>query len=638
MQLNVRRLSASFWAGAAVVVLTGFLYLATLQHDINGADGPYTPDVGEIVNALNLWGTLHQAGYPVFSVMGSAFVTLVRLAGIPPAMAASLWSWVWGLATVGLTYGIALRLTGRWPIASGAAMLYAVSRSLWVNASIAELHTFSMALAALAMLLAFRIADGDHDGDFRWLAFVLGLAVSHQRALILLAPSLAVLLWQPFLRTVRRSPAQVLHYLVLFLLPWVAYIYLPLRVRMGAEWTFGQPDTWERLRPFITADETRTNVSIASSFPDWIARTRLHLQTLNAETLPGLIPAGLLLASLSPALARRWKHALALAWLWLPFVAAAYVAYVGYVWDAYLAVLMPATFAGALGLALAAQYVADRWRTGGALAALTGLALAIAATAVSGYRYVADIQQASRGREVIETFRQARLPPYPGRTVYSATWGLDYFALAYGALVTGELRNATIVDQTAPFGQLAAAGNRIVVLPRSFYVFGLDFWDGIFGRAHLSSIAPGLVQVAPDSTTTAMDAPAGASYYLGDSISLAGYAYRFTADALHVTLYWQASQTPSRDYSVFVHLSDAPAVVGPEDIVAQSDSVAPVYGLYPTTRWVAGELVREDYVIALPGDRTPLLLRTGLYTRDADGSFENLGEVNVPLDLDKSGP
>ncbi|MFQ5407543.1 MAG: protein O-mannosyl-transferase family, partial [Anaerolineales bacterium] len=190
MQLNVRRLSASFWAGAAVVVLTGFLYLATLQHDINGADGPYTPDVGEIVNALNLWGTLHQAGYPVFSVMGSAFVTLVRLAGIPPAMAASLWSWVWGLATVGLTYGIALRLTGRWPIASGAAMLYAVSRSLWVNASIAELHTFSMALAALAMLLAFRIADGDHDGDFRWLAFVLGLAVSHQRALILLAPSL----------------------------------------------------------------------------------------------------------------------------------------------------------------------------------------------------------------------------------------------------------------------------------------------------------------------------------------------------------------------------------------------------------------------------------------------------------------
>ncbi len=38
-------------------------------------------------------------------------------------------------------------------------MLYAVSRSLWVDSSIAELHTFSMALAALLLLLGLRAAE-----------------------------------------------------------------------------------------------------------------------------------------------------------------------------------------------------------------------------------------------------------------------------------------------------------------------------------------------------------------------------------------------------------------------------------------------------------------------------------------------
>ena len=616
--------------------MSGILYLTTLQRDINGADSPYTPDVGEIVNALNLWGTLHQAGYPLFSMSGSAFVSLIKLFGIGPATAATLWSWLWGVVTVGLTYTLALRLAGRWEIAGSAAMLYAVSRSLWVDSSIAELHTFSMALAALLLLLGLRAAENPSPRSFYWLAFVFGVAVSHQRALVLLGPALLVLLAQPYLQLVRRRPLIVLMHAGLFLLPWLTYAYLPMRVRMGAIWTFGKPDTWETLLPFITADETRTNISIANSFADWLARSRLHLQTLNAELLPGLVPVGLLSASLIPLFLRRWRESLFFATAWLPFVLAAYVAYVGFVWDAYLAVLMPTTLIAILGLSTAgAALVQQRLWLGRTLAGI--LVGASIVTAVRGYAFVSEIQAAQRGRQVIDTFARAVEEGAAEPTVFSATWGLDYFALAYGALVSNEITGVTVVDQTAHFGELEAAGNRIIVLPRSFYLFGLEFWDGHLGQARLSSAGRGLVRVAAMPVISEADLPQVGALSMGASFALVGYAYELLADenALHVTLYWQSERAPAADYSVFVHLSDQAAISAPEHILAQSDSLAPVYGFYPTTRWSASEIVREDYVVDLPDDRLPVLLRTGLYTRTSDGGFENLGEANIPLDLSK---
>ena len=79
-------------------------------------------------------------------------------------------------------------------------------------------------------------------------------------------------------------------------------------------------------------------------------------------------------------------------------------------------------------------------------------------------------------------------------------------------------------------------------------------------------------------------------------------------------------------------LSDKNEITGPGDIIAQEDSQAPVYGWYPTSQWQAGEIVREDYELVVPPGKTPRLLDVGLYTRDADGAFHNLGVVNLRLD------
>jgi hypothetical protein len=98
-----------------------------------------------------------------------------------------------------------------------------------------------------------------------------------------------------------------------------------------------------------------------------------------------------------------------------------------------------------------------------------------------------------------------------------------------------------------------------------------------------------------------------------------------------VTLYWQAARTPSQNYSVFVHLSDKDAISAPGDMITQADSQNPVYGWYPTTKWGAGEIVREDYSLVVPPGKTPRLISIGMYTRDAAGAFHNLSVINLPF-------
>jgi hypothetical protein len=80
-------------------------------------------------------------------------------------------------------------------------------------------------------------------------------------------------------------------------------------------------------------------------------------------------------------------------------------------------------------------------------------------------------------------------------------------------------------------------------------------------------------------------------------IRLLGYdlpeAHTGSGDALPLTLYWQALEPVERDYVVFVHVVDAQ-----DGMRVQRDSM-PVDGQRPTSRWVSGEIVVDDYRIAI---------------------------------------
>ena len=100
-------------AAFAAALIIALACLTTLQWTYNSSPHVYTTDVGEIQNALPRWGTLHFTGYPVYSILGSAFVSLLRVVGVGPALGSSLYSALWSVAAAALVAALAVRLGAR---------------------------------------------------------------------------------------------------------------------------------------------------------------------------------------------------------------------------------------------------------------------------------------------------------------------------------------------------------------------------------------------------------------------------------------------------------------------------------------------------------------------------------------------
>ncbi|GAB4427413.1 MAG: hypothetical protein Kow0031_07460 [Anaerolineae bacterium] len=96
-------------------------------------------------------------------------------------------------------------------------------------------------------------------------------------------------------------------------------------------------------------------------------------------------------------------------------------------------------------------------------------------------------------------------------------------------------------------------------------------------------------------------------------VALVGYQWEPTEDYIRVTAAWQAEQRRLPDLTVFVQLLDA--ATGSR--VAGFDS-QPVRGEWPTSRWAWGEVVVDDYLVAIPPDLSPghYLIIVGLYHPD----------------------
>jgi hypothetical protein len=98
---------------------------------------------------------------------------------------------------------------------------------------------------------------------------------------------------------------------------------------------------------------------------------------------------------------------------------------------------------------------------------------------------------------------------------------------------------------------------------------------------------------APPSTPNPLAAT------LGNEIDLLGYDLTLAENTRHFTLslVWQAQTQPAADYTVFVHVLglDGVCCVWQQDVMPQQNH-------YPTSRWLAGEVVIDTYQITLPAE------------------------------------
>jgi hypothetical protein len=103
---------------------------------------------------------------------------------------------------------------------------------------------------------------------------------------------------------------------------------------------------------------------------------------------------------------------------------------------------------------------------------------------------------------------------------------------------------------------------------------------------------------------------------LGDQVEFLGYDLDRVevspGEMLHLTLYWRALAEMETSYTVFTHLLD-----GANQIQGQQDN-PPMSGSYPTTMWLPGEVVIDEYTLVVDTDAPPgeHIVEIGLYVAE----------------------
>jgi len=189
-----------------------------------------------------------------------------------------------------------------------------------------------------------------------------------------------------------------------------------------------------------------------------------------------------------------------------------------------------------------------------------------------------------------------RLRPASGDATYDlATTAPVHDTYPFGEWLPGEVvadRYGLRVPVDVPAGEYALEAR---VLPGEWIAFG---------------------QVNVEATQRRFDVPSIAhplDVTFGDQITLLGYdldrAQMQAGESITLTLVWRALKTPDDDYTVFTHLLD------PSGVQRGGKDNPPVEGAYPTSHWVADEVIVDTYHIpldanALPGEYS---IEIGLY-------------------------
>jgi hypothetical protein len=128
----------------------------------------------------------------------------------------------------------------------------------------------------------------------------------------------------------------------------------------------------------------------------------------------------------------------------------------------------------------------------------------------------------------------------------------------------------------------------------------------------------------------------------GDTLKLAGWEQVATAYPLpagvagrlpranwQIALYWQTSQPLPEDYTISVRPLRGGQLINVSETVLIQDH-QPVWGVYPTSRWRPGEVVRDVYALSLPDGLTPEAVQIVVY-KTTNAGFENLAEGTIVM-------
>ncbi|NWF70379.1 MAG: DUF2723 domain-containing protein [Chloroflexi bacterium] len=633
-------------------IFYAFLVFAALltAYGLTLMPGTVGGDAGELQYAGPLLALVHPTGQPLYVLLGYVWSHLLPLGSMAWRM--NLLAAVSAAAGGAALTWLLARVYGNPLVAAAAGLTLGFGAALWGQAVIADKYGFNVLLAALLVGLTLwwgherqrtpaPKATPQQNRLLYAMSLTFGLCLLHHRSLGLFAIMIAVLLlYYERLELLRNWRRTLLCAALVLLPPLLLYpLFLPLVRARALSPLLWQPNDAAGWVDWLLERHVLTNEALV--FDNWAnisAQLQIYLATVIHDYTLAALPLALigfvallrreplnglfLLVSygLQAFLSANWRGNERQFTYYLPSFVTLLYAY-GYglyaLWNAVSRGQMPVRLK----------------RT--ALLAITALALAVPALQLF-YGYPARRADALYGgrldlwRETLKTgtmgARLARgLSALPPNSVLAADWE-QITILWYYQQVEGLRPDVTILY---PIERYADFSDRPVCLARHVPL-GAEWHPGNVGALICLNAAP--IMIAPQNMT-----PLGTVLYTAEGnapLELSGYQTQTTAAAgthLPLLLTWRARETMDADYALSLRILDQSWT----QVLPAQDINAPVMGLYPTSRWTAGEYVQDYHEIDLPPELPPggYLWTVVVYRALADGTFTQLqdaqGNINI---------
>ncbi|MDE3089847.1 MAG: hypothetical protein KGJ80_10755, partial [Chloroflexota bacterium] len=156
----------------------------------------------------------------------------------------------------------------------------------------------------------------------------------------------------------------------------------------------------------------------------------------------------------------------------------------------------------------------------------------------------------------------------------------------------------------------------------------VDRVDDFTGKAYAMLFrVDGAPQLAPQNKVNAR---------LGDAIELIGYDVAREGAAIALTVYWRSIVATRSDYTVFVHLLGPPNPATQSPVWAQDDA-RPGRGSFPTPHWQIGEVVIDEYRLAIPAEapRGDYQIEMGMYILETGARVRMIDANGAPMESNR---
>ncbi len=209
-------------------------------------------DSGELTLVIKTLGIAHPTGYPLFTLLGKIWVTLMFWGDL--AFRLNILSAVIGACSAALLFLI-LRESGiRLELSIAGSILWAFSPVVWDQATMLEVYGLTSLFGLLLIWLSLRYKEKKEYRLLALIAFLAGLGLGNHLSLLWYWPGVMIIV---FNRSTVTSWKKILLLGLFFVLGLSVYLYLPLRSINGPLLNWGDPSNWPRFLSHVTGRQYR---------------------------------------------------------------------------------------------------------------------------------------------------------------------------------------------------------------------------------------------------------------------------------------------------------------------------------------------------------------------------------------------